>query len=61
MYFELFKNSNSLEAIFLQIKLEMTNGKPRVDFANDTVYSEQEAKDAFFRVAGDHKWDTRGL
>jgi hypothetical protein len=51
----------SLESIFLQIKFEMNNGKPRVDFGNDSAYSESEAKQAFFRVAGDHGWDTTGL
>jgi ubiquitin-protein ligase len=56
-----WKPINSLEAIFLQIKLEMTNGAPRVDFGNDSEYSEQEARDAFFRVANDHKWNTEGL
>ena len=56
-----WKPINSLEAIFLQIKLEMTMGKPRVDFEKDYVYSESEAKEAFFRVAGDHGWDTNGL
>jgi ubiquitin-conjugating enzyme E2 Q len=51
----------SLESIFLQIKFEMNNGKPRVDFGNDSAYSESEAKQAFFRVAGDHGWDVNGL
>eukprot|EP01080_Neovahlkampfia_damariscottae_P008109 gene8109-12570_t len=51
----------SLESIFLQIKLEMTNGSPRIDFGNNHIYSESEAKEAFFRVANDHKWDTKGL
>jgi ubiquitin-conjugating enzyme E2 Q len=56
-----WKPINSLEAIFLQIKLEMTMGKPRVDFEKDYDYSESEAKEAFFRVAGDHGWDVNGL
>jgi len=56
-----WKPINSLEAIFLQIKLEMTNGAPRIDTGNDSEYSEQEAKDAFFRVARDHNWATDGL
>jgi len=56
-----WKPINDLESIFLQIKLEMTNGKPRVDWEKDYEYTEQEAKDAFFRVAQDHGWSTQGL
>jgi len=56
-----WKPINDLESIFLQIKLEMTNGKPRVDFEKNYDYTEQEAKEAFFRVAGDHGWDVSGL
>jgi len=56
-----WKPINCLEAIFIQIKLEMENGKPRVDFEKDYPYTEEEAKDAFYRVAGDHGWDTTGI
>jgi len=56
-----WKPINSLESILLQIKLEMANGKPRIDFGLDSDYGEKEAKEAFFRVANDHKWDTNGL
>jgi hypothetical protein len=51
----------SLESIFFQIKFEMTNGSPRIDFGNDCDYGETEAREAFFRVAGDHGWNTKGL
>lgn len=56
-----WKPINDLESVFLQIKLEMTNGKPRIDWEKDYEYTEQEAREAFFRVAGDHGWDTKGL
>jgi len=51
----------SIESIFLQIKLEMTNGNPAVDWGNESEYTENEAKEAFFRVANDHGWSTQGL
>jgi len=51
----------TLEAIFIQVKLEMSNGKPAIDWEKDYDYSESEAKEAFFRVARDHSWETSGL
>ena len=64
--FELLTSSgwnsvNSLEAIFFQIKYEMTYGSPRIDFSNNYPYSETEARDAFFRVASQKGWKTKGL
>ncbi len=48
--------SNSIEAIIVQIRTEMIAGNARLDFSNTSQYSEQEAKEAFNRMASKYGW-----
>lgn len=47
----------SIESILIQIRTEMLEGGAKLDFINTHPYTEQEAKDAFMRVAREHKWE----
>mmetsp|Transcript_5643 Transcript_5643/g.21248 ORF Transcript_5643/g.21248 Transcript_5643/m.21248 type:complete len:328 (-) Transcript_5643:278-1261(-) len=48
--------SNSIESILIQIRMQLVVGKGRIDFNNTAPYTEQEAQQAFIRVAQYHKW-----
>ena len=47
---------NTIESTLLQIRTEMTLGGGRLDLKNNTPYTMQEARQAFVRVATQHKW-----
>lgn len=47
-----------IQSLMINIFSEIQNGNPRIDFSNKTPYSLEEAKMAYMRVAGDHKWQT---
>lgn len=49
--------ANSIESIFVQIRFEIENGKPRLDFQNTSPYSIHEAKEAFNRVSQRYGWN----
>jgi len=51
--------ANDIESILIQIRSEMIAGGARLDFANPSDYSEQEAKAAFVRVAQAHGWNVK--
>lgn len=61
--------ANDIESILVQIRYtkkccfrinfasaEIMAGNARLDFSNQYPYTEREAKDAFARVAQQHKW-----
>lgn len=48
--------SNSIETILIQIWIQLVVGKGRIDFSNTSPYTEQEAHQAFIRVAQFHNW-----
>jgi len=48
---------NDIESILVQIRTEMISGGARVDFQNTREYSEEEARQAFERVAKQHGWN----
>jgi ubiquitin-conjugating enzyme E2 Q len=51
--------TNDIESILVQIRSEMLAGGARLDFANPSDYTEQEAKAAFVRVATAHGWNIK--
>jgi len=52
-----WKPINTLESIFIQIRLEISIGNARIDFSNTSSYTENEAVEAFNRVAKRYGWD----
>jgi len=48
---------NDIESILIQIRSEMISGGARLDFQNTREYTEEEAKQAFERVAKQHGWN----
>lgn len=48
--------ANDLEAVLIQIKAELDEGKAEIDFNIKGEYSLKEAQEAFERVARDHGW-----
>ncbi|PRP75315.1 hypothetical protein PROFUN_05626 [Planoprotostelium fungivorum] len=54
-------STNDIESILIQIRAELLSGNARLDEKNTTPYTEQEAWDAFKRVATSHGWNTDGL
>jgi len=55
--------TNDIESILIQISAELLSGGARLDPGATTnyEYSEQEAWEAFFRAAGTHGWDIKGM
>jgi len=49
--------ANDIENILIQIRSEIIAGGARLDLRNLTPYSEEEAKQAFVRVARQHGWE----
>jgi ubiquitin-conjugating enzyme E2 Q len=49
-----------IQSLMIAIIAEILNGGPRIDFGQTQPYSLQEAKDAYLRVAAQHKWRTSG-
>jgi len=49
--------ANDIENILIQIRSEMIAGNARLDLNNLSTYSEEEAKQAFIRVARQHGWE----
>jgi len=47
---------NDIESILIQIRSEMMGGGAKLDLNNTREYTEQEAREAFDRVAKQHKW-----
>lgn len=47
-----------IQSLMINIFSEIQNGDPRIDFHNNMPYSLEEAKSAYLRVAGDHRWKT---
>lgn len=45
-----------ITGLMVNIFSEIMNGNPRIDFQNSSPYSLEEAKQAYLRVASDHKW-----
>jgi len=64
---ELLTNSgwnatNDIESILVQITAELVSGGARLDKGSGNYeYSEHEAWEAFYRAAGTHGWDVKGL
>eukprot|EP00999_Lentomonas_sp_LEN2_P000057 NODE_1056_length_1031_cov_96.443584_g1011_i0.p1 GENE.NODE_1056_length_1031_cov_96.443584_g1011_i0~~NODE_1056_length_1031_cov_96.443584_g1011_i0.p1 ORF type:complete len:332 (+),score=82.62 NODE_1056_length_1031_cov_96.443584_g1011_i0:83-997(+) len=50
--------ANSIESVLICIHSELSDGGGRIDFGNSAEYSEHEAREAFLRVARDHRWET---
>eukprot|EP01027_Heterolobosea_sp_BB2_P019822 GEZU01027927.1.p1 GENE.GEZU01027927.1~~GEZU01027927.1.p1 ORF type:complete len:327 (+),score=157.29 GEZU01027927.1:179-1159(+) len=48
---------NDIESVLIQIRSEMIQGGARIDFANQSEYTEHEAREAFIRVARHHGWE----
>jgi ubiquitin-conjugating enzyme E2 Q len=48
--------TNQMESVLVSIRSEMIAGGARLDGTN-TVYSEAEAREAFYRVAKQHGWE----
>jgi len=48
---------NDIESILIQIRSEMISGGASIDFQNTREYTEEEAKQAFDRVAKQHGWN----
>jgi len=49
--------ANDIENILIQIRSEIIAGGARLDLKNMSTYSEEEAKQAFMRVARQHGWE----
>ncbi|OHS98164.1 Ubiquitin-conjugating enzyme family protein [Tritrichomonas foetus] len=47
-----------IQGLMVNVTAEILNGKPRIDFSNNSPYSLEEAKQAYLRVAHDHGWKT---
>lgn len=56
-----WQSTNSIESVLIQIRAEMTGGGARLDGSGGGEYSESEAWSAFYRAAGNHGWDVKGL
>jgi len=56
-----WRSVNDIEGIIIQARAEMNEGGARLDLNNKAEYSEHEAWDAFYRAAGNHGWDVKGL
>ncbi|KAL0478778.1 ubiquitin conjugating enzyme E2 [Acrasis kona] len=52
-----WRPANSIESIFVQIRCEMTAGGARLDLSNRSPYTEQEAKEAYLRMARKYGWE----
>lgn len=45
-----------IESLMINVTTEIIAGSPRIDFRYNQPYSLQEAKQAYLRVASDHRW-----
>ena len=48
--------SYDMEAVLIQVRQEIIDGNPKLDFANTAEYSEYEAKAAFDRMVAKYGW-----
>ena len=51
-----WKPSYDMEGVLVQIRQEIAEGEPHLDFKNNKKYTEYEAKAAFMRVAREKGW-----
>mmetsp|Transcript_4348 Transcript_4348/g.6092 ORF Transcript_4348/g.6092 Transcript_4348/m.6092 type:complete len:339 (+) Transcript_4348:66-1082(+) len=58
-----WNSTNDIESILIQIRAELLAGGARLDanMSTNFEYSEHEAWEAFYRAAGTHGWDVKGL
>ena len=47
---------NDIESVLVQVRSAIGHGNGRLDFANRKPYSDDEARQAFTRVAKEHRW-----